>query len=145
MSTGITDFELDLDLLMKDGEGGITSFDAADYLNGPEDIAAYLTLILKRGDDSMLAAALGNLARAAGMAKVAEHTGIRREALYKALRQGAVPRLSTVNRVVRALGMRMVIVKDTAMVANSRVIAHGYAFNDTVTPASANFHLEAVN
>ena len=145
MSRETTDFELDLDLLMKDGQAGITSFDAADHLNGPEDIAAYLTLILKRGDDSTLAAALGNLARAAGMAKVAELTGIRREALYKALRQGAVPRLNTVNRVVQALGMRIVIVKDTAIVANSRVTVQGYALNDTVTPASANFHLEAVN
>lgn len=116
MSTETT--ELDLDLLREDEEAGTTSLDAADYLNGPEDISAYLTLILKRGDDSTLAAALGDLARAAGMAKVAAHTGIRREALYKALRQGAVPRLNTVNRVVQALGMRIVIVKDTAIVAN---------------------------
>lgn len=125
MSTETTDFELDLDLLMKDGEAGITSFAAADYLNGPEDIAAYLTLILKRGDDSTLAAALGNLARAAGMAKVAEQTGIRREALYKALRQGAVPRLNTVNRVVQALGMRMVIVTHDAGLQDDREVPQG--------------------
>ena len=102
--------EADIDLLVGDEEFGIEDFDAAAYLKTPEQIAAYLTRMLEGGDDAMLASALGDVARSVGMAKVAEKTGIGREALYKALRDGATPRLKTVNSVVKALGMRMVII-----------------------------------
>lgn len=106
--------EGDIDSLAEDKELGIEDFDAAEYLKTPEHIAAYLTRMLENGDDGMLASALGEVARSAGMAKVAEQTGIGREALYKALREGATPRLNTVNKVVRALGMRMVILEACA-------------------------------
>ena len=102
--------EADIDLLVGDEEFGIEDFDAAAYLKTPEQIAAYLTRMLEGGDDGMLASALGDVARSVGMAKVAGKTGIGREALYKALRDGATPRLKTVNSVVKALGMRMVII-----------------------------------
>lgn len=118
--SGLT--EADLELLTDDEELGIKDFDAAAYLKTPEQIAAYLTRMLEHGDDGMLASALGDVARSVGMAKVAEKTGIGREALYKALRDGATPRLNTVNRVVKALGMRMVIVKALAPIPGSEVI-----------------------
>ncbi|MBP1202219.1 putative addiction module antidote protein [Duganella sp. 1411] len=106
--------ESDVALLADDEELGLEDFDAAAYLKTPEHIAAYLTRMLEGGDDGMLASALGDVARSVGMAKVAEKTGIGREALYKALRDGATPRLNTVNKVVKALGMRMVIIEASA-------------------------------
>ena len=83
-------------------------FDAAPYLESEAAIAAYLTDILEANDASLLAAALGDIARARGMSEIANAAGITREALYKALRPGSAPRFDTVNRVCTALGVRLV-------------------------------------
>lgn len=88
----------------------LPSFDAAQYLGSEEAIAAYLTDILSSNDAGLLAAALGDIARARGMTEIAKSAGITREALYKALRHGSEPRLDTVNRVCAALGVRLVAV-----------------------------------
>lgn len=86
----------------------IPEFDAAEYLTNDEDVAAYLTTILEENDAALLAAALGDIARARGMTQVAKDSGITREALYKALRPGSEPRFDTVSRVCAALGVRLV-------------------------------------
>lgn len=86
----------------------LPEFDAAEYLNSEEDIAAYLTTILEENDPALLAAALGDIARSRGMTQVANDSGITREALYKALRPGSEPRFDTINRVCAALGVRLV-------------------------------------
>ena len=86
----------------------LTEFDAAEYLTCEEDIAAYLTTVIDENDSSLLAAALGDIARARGMTQVAKDSGITREALYKALRPGSEPRFETVSRVCAALGVRLV-------------------------------------
>jgi len=86
----------------------VPEFDAAEYLNTDEDVAAYLTTILEENDAALLAAALGDIARARGMTQVAKDSGITREALYKALRPGSEPRFDTVSRVCAALGVRLV-------------------------------------
>jgi probable addiction module antidote protein len=71
-------------------------------------MAAYLTDILQANDAGLLAAALGDIARARGMSEIAKAAGITREALYKALRAGSEPRFDTVSRVCAALGVRLV-------------------------------------
>ena len=86
----------------------LPEFDAAEYLDTDEDLAAYLTAILEENDPSLLAAALGDIARARGMTQVAKDSGITREALYKALRPGSEPRFDTISRVCAALGVRLV-------------------------------------
>ncbi|NQE50039.1 addiction module antidote protein [Herbaspirillum rubrisubalbicans] len=86
----------------------LPDFDAAPFLNSEEAIAAYLTDILAANDAGLLAAALGDIARARGMSEIAQAAGITREALYKALRPGSAPRFDTVNRVCAALGVRLV-------------------------------------
>jgi probable addiction module antidote protein len=86
----------------------LPDFDAAPYLNNQRAIAAYLTDILRNNDAGLLAAALGDIARARGMSEVAKAAGITREALYKALRAGSEPRFDTINRVCAALGVRLV-------------------------------------
>lgn len=86
----------------------LPEFDAAEYLNSEEDVAAYLTTVLEENDPALLAVALGDIARSRGMTQVAKDSGITREALYKALRPGSEPRFDTVSRVCAALGVRLV-------------------------------------
>jgi probable addiction module antidote protein len=86
----------------------LAEFDAAPYLDSEETIAVYLTDILEAGDSALLAAALGDIARARGMTEIAKASGIAREALYKALRPDAQPRFDTISKVCAALGVRLV-------------------------------------
>ena len=87
----------------------LPDFDAAPYLDSEAAVAAYLPDILEAPDPALLAAALGDIARARGMSEIAKASGITREALYKALRPDAQPRFDTVNRVCAALGVRLVV------------------------------------
>ena len=64
----------------------LPEFDAAPYLDSETAVAAYLTDILEANDAALLAAALGDIARARGMSEIAKSAGITREALYEALR-----------------------------------------------------------
>lgn len=84
------------------------SFDITEELQTEQDIAQYLSLVLEDGDLSLLAAALGDIARARGMTQIAKESGLGREALYKALRPGASPRFDTILRVCKALGVKLV-------------------------------------
>jgi probable addiction module antidote protein len=86
----------------------LPSFDPAQYLDSDEAVAQYLTAILEENDPGLLAAALGDIARARGMSEIARGSGIAREALYKALKADAQPRFETIARVCQALGVRLV-------------------------------------
>lgn len=88
----------------------LPEFDASQFLDSGEAVAAYLNGILQANDSALLAAALGDIARARGMADIARNAGLTREALYKALRPQAQPRFETVQRVCAALGVRLVAV-----------------------------------
>ena len=83
------------------------TFTAADYLDNDETIAEYLNLALEDSNPEMLLQAIGNIARARGMAQVAQDSGLGRESLYKALSDGAKPRYDTVLKVMRALGVKL--------------------------------------
>lgn len=82
-------------------------FDAARYLTDDAAIAEYVTAVLETDDPDLLLLALGDVARARGMAQVAKDSGLGRESLYKALAPGAKPRFDTVLKVARALGIRL--------------------------------------
>ncbi len=84
-----------------------SKFDAVDYLDSEEAIAAYLSAVMEENDPNLLIAALGDIARARGMAKLAEDSGLNRESLYKALRPGAKPRFDTVFRIMKALNIKL--------------------------------------
>ena len=86
----------------------LPEFDMSHYLDSDEAVAEYLTQVLSDGDDSELAHALGHIAKARGMTQIAKDAGIGRESLYKALRADAHPRFDTVNRVCKALGVKLV-------------------------------------
>lgn len=79
-------------------------FDIADYLDSNEMIAEYLNEVLEEGDDSEIIAAIGNIAKAIGMTKIAEKTGLSRPSLYKALSDGAKPQFATIMKVLKAVG-----------------------------------------
>ncbi len=85
----------------------IKPWDAADNLNTKEDIVLYLEAAFEDGDPALIAAALGDAARARGMTKVAAEAGLGRESLYKALSPGGNPGFATVLKVMRALGLRL--------------------------------------
>jgi len=70
-------------------------------------MAAYLEAALEDGDPVVVAAALGDIARASGMSAIAREAGLGRESLYKALSPGGNPEFATVLKVVRALGLRL--------------------------------------
>ena len=82
-------------------------WDSAAYLKTNADIADYLEAVLEEGDSALVAHALGIIARAKGMAKIARATGLGRESLYKALSADGNPELATVLKVMRALGLKL--------------------------------------
>lgn len=81
-----------------------TKFDIADYLDNKEMISAYLNTVLEEGDNEEIIVAIGHVAKAIGMTKIAEETGLSRPSLYKALSEGAKPQFSTIIKVLKALG-----------------------------------------
>ncbi len=85
----------------------ITPFDAADYLDDEETIAAYLSAALAENDPDAFLQAIRTVARARGMAQLARDSGLGRESLYKTLAPGAKPRYDTVMKLVNALGVTL--------------------------------------
>ena len=85
------------------------TYDVADYLKTEEDMAAYLEACFEEaGDDAaFIAAALGDIARAHGMAEIAEATGLTREGLYKTFSKDGNPSFSAVLKVMKALGLKL--------------------------------------
>jgi probable addiction module antidote protein len=83
------------------------TWDPARHLTTDAEILAYLEAALEDGDAAVIAAALGDVARARGMTDVARRAGLGRESLYKALSPGGNPELSTILRVLKALGLRL--------------------------------------
>jgi probable addiction module antidote protein len=81
-----------------------TSFDIADYLDNNEMIAEFLNTVLEEGDTADMITAIGHIAKAIGMTKIAEETGLSRPSLYKALSDGAKPQFATVMKVLKAIG-----------------------------------------
>jgi len=85
----------------------IKKWDAAEHLKTEADMAAYLEAALEDGDPALVAAAVGDIARARGMANVARDTGLGRESLYKALSAEGNPEFATILKVLKALGLRL--------------------------------------
>jgi probable addiction module antidote protein len=82
-------------------------WDSAAYLKTDRDIAYYLEAVFEDGDPALVAAALGDVARAKGMTRIAKASGLGRESLYKALSADGNPELATVLKVMRALGLKL--------------------------------------
>lgn len=86
-----------------------SKFDIAHYLDDNKMIAEYLNAVLEDGDSKELVAAIGHIAKAIGMTKIAEQTGLSRPSLYKALNQDSKPQFDTIYKVLKAVGGQLKI------------------------------------
>jgi probable addiction module antidote protein len=84
-------------------------YDTADYLESEEDIRRYLEACQEEGDPALIAAALGDIARARNMTQLAKAAGMTRAGLYKALSSDGNPSFATVTKVAHALGLKVTI------------------------------------
>jgi probable addiction module antidote protein len=82
-------------------------WDAASQMDTPERIALYLEAAFEDGDPALIAAAIGDAARAYGMTRLAKKSGLAREALYRALSTNGNPEIATVLKVLKVLGLRL--------------------------------------
>jgi probable addiction module antidote protein len=89
------------------GREKTTPWDVTEHLETEEDMAMYLEAALEGNDPSLIAAALGDIAKAKGMSQIAKQTGLGRESLYKALSPEGNPEFSTILKVVKALGLQL--------------------------------------
>jgi probable addiction module antidote protein len=92
----------------------MNTFDAAAFLDNDAVVAEYLSAAAEDPNPDVFVAALGDVAKARGMAQIAKEAGLGRESLYKALSAGAHPRFETVNSVLRALGVKFSVVTKAA-------------------------------
>ena len=90
-------------------ERKFSRYDSADYLETEDDIAAYLDAVIAEGGDdpAYIIRALGTVARARNMSKLARDAGMSREGVYKALSEDGNPSFATVAKLARALGLRI--------------------------------------
>ncbi len=98
-------------------------YDVAEFLETPEEMAAYLEACIQEadGDAAFIAKALGDIARAKGMTQVAREAGLSRESLYKALSGDRSPSFDTILKVISALGLQLsASVKEGAIVEDER-------------------------
>ena len=87
----------------------VAPFDASEYLDDEEVIAEYLTAALEDPNQEVFLIAVANVAKARGIAKVAQDSGLGRKGLYKALVPGAKPRYKTVRKLMDALGVKLTV------------------------------------
>jgi len=89
---------------------GLSTFDMAEYLDTKEDVAEYLNQVLADNEDGELAEAIGCIAKARGIAEIAKASGLTREELYKDLMEDSQPSLDTIQRICKALGLKLGVV-----------------------------------
>jgi len=84
-------------------------YDSADYLTSIDDVASYLeTALDEAGDDpTVIAQALGAIARSGNVSELARRVGMSREGLYKALSADGNPSFATIMKVAKALGLKL--------------------------------------
>lgn len=91
-----------------------TKWDASEFLIDEEAIAAYVEAAFEDGEPAVITHALGNVARARGMTTIAKEAGVTREALYKSLSEKGDPKLSTLVKVMKALGLKLTVQHEAA-------------------------------
>lgn len=87
----------------------LAPYDASESLDNEEVIAAYLDNAIRDPDPGMFLLAVANVAKARGIGKVAQESGLGRESLYKALAPGAKVRYETVRKLLDSLGVKLTV------------------------------------
>ena len=85
-------------------------------LSDPKEAAAYLDAALVDGDRAVFLLAIRNVIEAlGGMTKIARHTGLNRENLYRVLSEQGNPELNSLEKLLKALGLRLAVEVDQNM------------------------------
>ena len=83
-------------------------YNTSDYLNSPEEVAAYIEAVLEEDDPALLLMALRNVAESqGGVAMMAKQSGLSRESLYRTLSKNGNPKISTLMSIMKALGLHL--------------------------------------
>jgi len=85
----------------------LTKWDPIEHLDSDEAIALYLDAAFAENDCALIAAALGDIARAKGMSSIARESGLARESLYRSLSTEGNPEMATILKVINALGLKL--------------------------------------
>lgn len=86
-------------------------FDPVDYWEDEEAVTAYLDAAIQRDDVEVFLDALGDVARAYGMGKIANEVDVNRVSLYRSLSKQGNPSFATVKKVLSVLGYEVRVVK----------------------------------
>ena len=87
----------------------IGKFEASDFLKSEIAIREFLAAAMEDPNPDVFLAALGEVAKARGIAALAERSGLGRESLYKTLAPGSKPRYETICKLVDALGVKLTV------------------------------------
>ncbi|WP_280192142.1 addiction module antidote protein [Delftia sp. PS-11] len=89
---------------------GLKKFDASEYLNSPEECAAYLQEFIDEEDKTLLFQAIGDVLKAQRrMSQASREIGISREGLYKALGENGNPSFKSIADLLKMLGLKISI------------------------------------
>jgi probable addiction module antidote protein len=93
-----------------------TSYDnyMGESLKDPTEAAAYIEAVMELDDPAALLVALRHVAKAHGMAEVARRADVGDKMLFKALSAEGNPTLTTVHKVLHAMGLRLSVVPEHA-------------------------------
>lgn len=86
-----------------------TRFDIQDFLKDEKSQAGYLEAALEDGDGTLIATAIGDIARARGVSEFARESGLSRETIYKGFRPGGNPTLESITKALKALGLKLTL------------------------------------
>ena len=81
-------------------------------LKGPVEAAAYVGAVLELDDPAALLVALRHVAKAHGMAEVGRRADMGDKTLFRALSEDGNPTLSTITKVLHAVGLRISVVPE---------------------------------
>jgi probable addiction module antidote protein len=106
---------------MKNKKLIIRDYDAAEFLDSEETIAAYLSDVFAVGTDAEIKRALGDVARARNMSEIANKMSVSRPSLYKSLSVGCKTEFGTIRNFLNAIGVSMAVVpaKQEVLKANT--------------------------
>ena len=84
-----------------------------ERLADPIEAAAYLDAALEDGDRAVFLLAIRNVIQAfGGMTQISRRTGLNRENLYRVLSEQGNPELNSLEKLLKALGLRLAVEVD---------------------------------
>jgi len=91
----------------------LTNWEPSESLDSEEMICEYLKAALEENDEALFMSALGDIAKARGMSQIAKESGLNRTNLYKAFSGEVSPQFSTVQKITKAVGLHLTVVRLT--------------------------------